>query len=172
MPRNVEVKARLTDVASVCRKARALATDGPHEFVQHDVFFHCRRGRLKLRRFADGAGELIAYERADEAGPKTSHYRVVPCADPDAVAEALGNALGVLGEVRKRRTLFLIGRTRVHLDEVEDLGSFLELEVVLGVGEPAAAGEAEIAALMTALGVESACLISGAYVDLLIDDRA
>jgi predicted adenylyl cyclase CyaB len=172
MPRNVEIKARLTDAAAVRERARALATEGPHELVQHDVFFHCRRGRLKLRRFADGTGELIAYERADEAGPKTSHYRVVTCPDPDAVAEALGNALGVLGEVRKRRALFLVGRTRIHLDEVEGLGTFLELEVVLGDEEPDAVGKAEAAALRTALGVESTDLITGAYIDLLRGEPA
>ncbi|MDH3404034.1 MAG: class IV adenylate cyclase [Acidobacteriota bacterium] len=167
MPRNVEIKAALADPLAVRRRAADLADAGPWEIVQHDTFFRCARGLLKLRRFADGAGELIAYERADGRGPRTSHYRIVPCADPAALAAALGAALGVLGEVRKRRTLWLAGRTRIHLDEVETLGSFLELEVVLAEGEAAAAGEREAAALMAALGVDASELVAEAYVDLL-----
>jgi predicted adenylyl cyclase CyaB len=69
--------------------------------------------------------------------------------------------------VRKQRTLFLAGRTRIHLDRVEGLGDFLELEVVLAEGEPADAGVREARALMHALGVESSQLVEGAYVDLL-----
>ncbi len=123
---------------------------------------------MKLRRFADGSGELIAYDRADDRGPKTSHYRIVAVERPDELAAALTDALGILGEVRKRRTLWLAGRTRIHLDEVELLGSFVELEVVLEPGEAAAAGEREAARLMAALGVDAADLVAGAYIDLLL----
>ncbi len=168
MPRNVEIKAHLPEPMAVRRRARDLADEGPWAIVQHDIFFRCDTGRLKLRRFADGTGELIAYERADDRGPKTSHYRIVPSAHPAELAAALGDALGVLGEVRKRRTLWLAGRTRIHLDEVDLLGSFLELEVVLEPGETAAAGEQEAERLMTALGVGAGDLVANAYIDLLL----
>jgi len=79
----------------------------------------------------------------------------------------LGQALGAAGRVRKERTLYLIGRTRVHLDRVEGLGDFLELEVVLADGEAEASGLAEARRLMAALGVDEAALVAGAYVDLL-----
>jgi predicted adenylyl cyclase CyaB len=69
--------------------------------------------------------------------------------------------------VRKQRTLYLVGRTRVHLDRVESLGHFLELEVVLATGESADAGIKEARALMTALGLTDDQLVEGAYVDLL-----
>ncbi|MCY1506240.1 putative adenylyl cyclase CyaB [compost metagenome] len=69
--------------------------------------------------------------------------------------------------MRKQRRLFLVGRTRVHLDRVEGLGEFLELEVVLQDGEPAEAGVAEAHALMARLGVAEDQLVQGAYVDLL-----
>ncbi|MCY1209149.1 hypothetical protein D9M72_207930 [compost metagenome] len=69
--------------------------------------------------------------------------------------------------MRKQRRLFLVGRTRVHLDRVEGLGEFLELEVVLQEGEPAEAGVAEAHALMARLGVAERQLVQGAYVDLL-----
>ena len=69
--------------------------------------------------------------------------------------------------MRKHRTLYLVGRTRVHLDRVESLGHFLELEVVLAEGESPDAGVKEAHALMTALGLADDQLIDGAYVDLL-----
>lgn len=167
MPRNVEIKARVADAQALAERAREVATAGPHELSQHDIFFDCHQGRLKMRHFADGRGELIAYQRADEQGPKTSFYRLVPCPDPRPLVAALSSALGVLGEVRKTRTLWLAGRTRIHLDEVAGLGHFVELEVVLEEGEAAADGEREASRLMAMLGIERSALVSEAYVDLL-----
>jgi len=170
MPRNIEIKARLDDgqaLADVTARAAKLATEGPREIIQDDTFFHCDSGRLKLRAFADGGGELIFYRRADTAGPKESFYILAPVEDPDPLRQALTLAYGQVGRVRKHRTLFLAGRTRVHLDRVEGLGDFLELEVLLRDEETADTGEAEAHALMTALGVAPAQLVAGAYVDLL-----
>ena len=91
----------------------------------------------------------------------------VPQPDGDACREALTRALGLVGRVRKRRTLLMVGRTRIHLDAVEGLGDFMELEVVLRDGEPDAAGSAEAEALMQALGLAEAPRLAGAYLDLL-----
>lgn len=166
--RNVEIKARVGDLDTLLVRARALAGGAePRLIVQDDSFFACPHGRLKLRDFGDGTGELIQYERADEAGPKTSSYVRSPTADPAGLREALVRALGPAGRVRKRRWLLLVGRTRIHLDRVEGLGDFVELEVVLAEGESPAAGEAEAQALMRSLGIEPQALVRGAYVDLL-----
>ena len=81
--------------------------------------------------------------------------------------ESLTLAWGQAGRVRKQRRLFIVGRTRVHLDRVEGLGEFLELEVVLQEGEPAEDGVAEAHALMAQLGIAPEQLVQGAYVDLL-----
>ncbi|MBK9474554.1 MAG: class IV adenylate cyclase [bacterium] len=170
MPRNIEIKARLgsaSALAEVAVRAAVFATDGPHEIIQDDTFFRCDSGRLKLRAFAEGHGELIYYRRADAVGPKESFYTIAPVEDPDALRRALTLALGAVGRVRKRRTLYLVGRTRVHLDRVEGLGEFLELEVVLLDDETAEVGEAEARVLMGELGIAPAQLVEGAYLDLL-----
>ena len=167
MPRNIEIKARVARIEALLPRARALADHGPEVIAQDDTFFACAHGRLKLRVFADGRGELIAYERADAEGPKTSDYAITPVADPDALRATLARALGLAGRVIKQRTLFLVGRTRVHLDRVEGLGDFIELEVVLRDGERAAQGEAEAHALLERLQIDAAQLVAGAYVDLL-----
>ncbi|MCU0916181.1 MAG: class IV adenylate cyclase [Planctomycetes bacterium] len=168
MKRNVEIKAKVADLAAVRDRAEQLADSGPMVLRQEDTFFTCPRGRLKLRRFLDcELGELIYYERADDAGPKESHYVVHPTADAEGLRDVLSAALGVAGVVRKRRAVYLIGPTRVHLDEVEGLGAFVELEVVIQPGQDFAQGEAIARALMAKLGISADQLIDRAYVDLL-----
>jgi len=166
VPVNVEVKAVLRDRPAVEARAAAMA-DGPVEVIeQHDVFFTVPGGRLKLRRFPGGVGELIFYRRADSAGPTASTYHLVGTDDPEGLAAVLEAACGRCGEVRKVRRLYLVGRTRIHLDRVEGLGDFLELEVVLGDGDDEAEGRAEARRLMIDLAIDEADLLEGAYVDL------
>lgn len=167
MARNVEIKARIDSIESVLPLALELASGPPERIAQDDTFFACAIGRLKLRVFADGRGELIAYERPDASGPKTSDYAITPVDDPDSLRATLARALGISGRVIKQRTLVPVGRTRVHLDRVDGLGDFMELEVVLGDGESADAGIAVAHELLRALRVDAGQLVSGAYVDLL-----
>jgi len=165
--RNVEIKARVADPAALRARVAKLATESPVWIGQCDTFFTTPRGRLKLRRFDDGTGRLIFYERDDATGPKTSFYSMSACPDARGMEAVVARALGVRGVVEKRRELFMIGRTRVHLDEVRGLGHFLELEVVLTDGDSAADGEREARELLDALGVPADALLALAYIDLL-----
>ena len=166
MARNIEIKARIASVEALIPAAAAIADKGPVEILQDDTFFHCENGRLKLRAFSGGEGELIFYRRANQAGPKESFYLRSPTSSPDTLRETLTLAYGQSGRVRKHRTLFLAGRTRVHLDRVEGLGDFLELEVVLEDHDATEAGMHEAHALMARLGVQPSQLVEEAYVDL------
>ena len=165
--RNVEIKARVRDPGALRARVAALATEPSVSIGQHDTFFITVQGRLKLRRFDDGTGRLIFYERDDIIGPKTSTYSMATCPDARAFEAVLTRAFGVRGVVETRRELFMIGRTRVHLDEVRGLGHFLELEVVLADGEPASDGEREAHDLLTKLSVPASALVAPAYIDLL-----
>ncbi|MDQ0573173.1 putative adenylyl cyclase CyaB [Variovorax paradoxus] len=169
MARNIEIKARIDSVERVALIAAKLADSGPIEIAQDDTFFRCENSadRLKLRTFAPDRAELIFYRRANSSGPKESFYLISPTTAPDTLRESLTLAWGQTGRVRKQRRLFIVGRTRVHLDRVEGLGEFLELEVVLEEDESAEAGIAEAHALMGRLGIGTDQLVQGAYVDLL-----
>ncbi len=171
MSRNIEIKAHIDSVETLTAKAAALADEGPIEIAQDDTFFRCDTGRLKLRAFPNGTGELIYYRRANQLGPKESFYLLSPTSAPDSLRESLSLAYGLVGRVRKRRTLFLRGRTRIHIDRVEQLGNFLELEVVLADDEPPDAGFLEARELMETLNVKPQQLIEDAYVDLLARRR-
>ncbi len=168
MPTNVEIKARIRDWTRIQALVAELA-DGPAVILnQNDTFFKVSRGRLKLRDLGDGRGELIHYERPDVPGPKSSHYRVHPTQDPEALRSLLGEALGVLGTVRKTRRLYWRGQTRIHLDEVAGLSRFVELEVVLREGQSAADGKHQADELLTRLEIVPDDLVAGAYIDLLL----
>lgn len=167
MPRNIEIKAIARDSAMQTQLAAQIATSGPLVIRQHDTFYRAASGRLKLRRFDDGTGELIQYERASEEGTKTSRYLIAPVTDVRAMHGCLANALGVIGDVKKRRTLYLAGRTRIHFDEVEGLGSFIELEVVLSESDDESGGHDEAKRIMAHLGIGAEDLRAGAYIDML-----
>ncbi|MDM7997810.1 MAG: class IV adenylate cyclase [Acidobacteriota bacterium] len=167
MARNVEIKARVENMYLIFARAAALADEGPVEIVQDDTFFACSNGRLKLRVVSPDEGQLIYYRRTDQKGPKESFYVLSPTATPDELRETLSLAYGQSGRVRKHRTLFMAGRTRIHLDRVEGLGDFLELEVMLAESERVEAGEAVARSLMETLGIHPDQLIDCAYVDLL-----
>jgi len=167
MARNVEVKARVRDASMLRRRVESMSDAAVEVLDQRDTFFVVPRGRLKLRILGPDACELIYYERPNEAEAKPSEYFAVRSADPKAFLEILSAVLEVRGVVAKRRFLYRIGRTRVHLDEVEGLGVFMELEVVLDEGESFEAGRAVAERLSAALGIEEEDRVRGAYIDLL-----
>ena len=168
MPSNIEIKARAANPARQHALAARLAGNTPPSVLhQTDTFFPGARGRLKLRQLAPTAGELISYHRADLAGTKQSHYLLSRTTEPAALCAVLADAYGTGTVVTKTRLLYLVGQTRIHLDEVVGLGSFLELEVVLADGQPADEGHRIAREIMTALEIRDEDLIQGAYADLL-----
>ncbi len=167
MATNIEIKARVEDLDGLRELVEKLSDTPCVTLLQEDTFFRAPRGRLKLRVLAPDSGQLIYYEREDSSGPRRSYYLVSATADPDALKAVLAAALGIRGVVHKRRLLYQVGNTRIHLDEVEDLGTFVELEVVLGPGQSEGQGEVAAVELMAKLGIEDSNLVEVAYIDLL-----
>jgi predicted adenylyl cyclase CyaB len=167
MPANIEIKARARDFAELHRRAEALSDTSVQIIPQEDIFFQTSKGRLKLRILAPGRAQLVYYERPDQDGPKRSNYSIFETKEPENLKATLSLALGVRGVVRKKRHLYLVGQTRVHLDEVEGLGEFMELEVVLRPDQSDSEGQSIAQDLMTRLGVREEDLLEGAYMDLL-----
>ncbi len=167
MPSNIEIKARVRDFEELRLRAAALS-DTPCEVIpQVDTFFVTPRGRLKLRELQGRPAQLIYYERSDQDGPKRSNYHIHETHDPAGLKQTLSLAYGIRGEVRKTRYLYLAGQTRIHVDDVQGLGQFMELEVVLAEGQAEAEGERIARDLMKRLGVLPVDLLEGAYMDML-----
>jgi adenylate cyclase class IV len=174
LTRNIEIKARIESdrFETIRERALNLASEPPEVLYQTDSFFSVPKGRLKLREFRDGSAEVIFYERPDQVGPKPSLYTRSPSLSPKSLYEALNGALGIRGVVKKRREVFLVGQTRIHLDEVQALGTFLELEVVLREDQSDIDGKLVAERLLGELGVRADCLIATAYIDLLDEIEA
>ena len=176
MARNIEIKARLGDPKKAYEIAQKISGGPPEVLHQVDRFFTAPAGKLKLRTFgreedAAAAGELIWYNREAGREPRPSDYIIAPTTDPAAMRAILEGTLPSGGVVRKRRLVFLVGRTRIHLDEVEGLGSFLELEVVMREGDDEGAARSEAMRLLRQFGIDPADLLALSYVDMLESGR-
>ncbi len=172
MANNIEIKAVASDFHKQYEIAESIS-DSPLEVLdQTDTFFKVPDGRLKLREFPDQASQLIFYHRRDTSGPKLSDYHISETQDGANLKSVLAKAYGQTLVVKKIRHLFLVGRTRIHMDTVEGLGEFIELEVVLNADDDLSKAEAEAQALMKTLRIAPADLIQGAYADLLAAQNA
>lgn len=167
MAKNIEIKASLDNTDSCINTAKSLSDSDPEVIRQEDFFFNCANGRLKLRIFSSDKGELIFYNRKNESGPKTSEYYISETNEPYSLLDVLDKSYGIRGVVKKIRTLFLIGNARVHIDQVENLGCFLEFEVVLSKEVDTDTGKQSAQRLMDQFGIEKGSLIDCAYIDLI-----
>jgi homotetrameric cytidine deaminase len=163
--RNVELKAVDPDPERTLERALALGAEDRGVIVQCDTYFCVREGRLKLREEEPGEAHLIAYVRPDAAEVRVSSYRVVPVPDPEGMLAALAETNGVDIVVTKRRRLLLWESVRIHLDEVEGLGSFVELEAVAEPNSDLTREWRQIAQLREALRIVDAALREGSYSD-------
>lgn len=167
MPTNIEIKARVHEMEHLENNVRNMTKSEPSLLHQEDYFFHVPHGRLKLRVMSPGRAELIFYNRPNIAGPKLSSYFKTEIDDPQSLKETLGNALGIKGVVRKIRKLYVYEQTRIHLDDVEGLGHFMELEVMLHDDQTNEDGVAIAEEIMRQLHVYPRDLVDSAYINLL-----
>jgi cytidine deaminase len=166
--RNVELKARIADPDEAVARCVALGAEDRGVLTQRDTYFASRHGRLKLREQGEDGSELIAYRRADATEPELSAYVLVPTADPRSLREALDATLGTTVVVSKRRRLFIWDNVRIHLDDVEGLGNFIELEALVEPdGFEVARGK--VARLRAELEIDDEALIAVGYSDALLD---
>jgi len=137
--------------------------------TQRDTYFQARVGRLKLREETDTVPRLIAYDRSDRTGTRESRYRIVEVAQPDGLKAVLSATLGVEAVVAKQRRLFLWRGVRIHLDEVEGIGSFIEFEAIATVDSDLGKERKTIETLRSGFEISDADLVKGSYCDLTTD---
>lgn len=167
MPTNIEIKAKISSLEDFRRKIEKLNVKETGEIFQEDTFFKISKGRLKLRTFGEESGELIYYVRENLPGLKRSDYHIFKTTEPNALRQILENSLGIRGVVKKRRLFYLVGNTRIHFDEVETLGSFLEIEVILNKGQDEISCRAIANEIMEKLNIKEKDLVDKAYIDLI-----
>jgi len=171
--RNVELKARYDDLQAGRDTAQQLGASFEGQLQQRDTYYLVPEGRLKLREIRAEPGgtsaELIWYARPDDLSARTSHFHVVPLAEPTGIHETLAAALGIHVVVEKTRELFLLDNVRIHLDTVTGLGRFLEFEALLIDGRDEQDGFGQLDALQRDFGIRPDDVVGGSYSDLLSD---
>jgi adenylate cyclase class IV len=163
--RNIESKFRCSDHDAVAARAIAAGARDEGFIRQRDQFYGVSRGRLKLRTLDDARSDLIAYDREDNPEARVSDYALYPSDDARALDEVLGRALQRTSLLEKTRHLLIHGMTRIHLDDVDGVGRFVELETVVE-NQSGAAAEAEHHHVVQLLGLADVERIAVAYVDL------
>ena len=165
--RNIEIKARCDDLEKARQIAMALPARLVAEGEQTDTYFNSPQGRLKLRQSSfDDIATLVWYLRQDAPGPRPSEYRIARLRKPEKIAELFSVRFGIRGAVKKHRTVFLYDGTRIHLDDVENLGRFIEFEAPVD-GSPEEAGRT-VGRLMEAFHIKKDDLAAASYSDLLL----
>jgi homotetrameric cytidine deaminase len=164
--RNVELKALDPDPARSLAVCRELGAEDKGVMRQRDTYFRARSGRLKLREEEGAGAVLIQYDRPDEAVARESRYRLTRVEDAEDLRASLDAALGTLVVVDKERHLFLWDGVRIHLDTVEGLGSFVELEGVVAADSDLTPEQEKVARLQRELGIEQ--VLTDSYSDRLL----
>jgi predicted adenylyl cyclase CyaB len=165
--RNLELKARHPNLVAARELVQELGAAPAGVELQTDTYFCVRDGRLKLREIQRQSATLIWYDRADEPAARICRYQLVPIPDPGPLKAALAAALGVRGEVGKRREIFLWHNVRIHLDEVAGLGTFVEFEAVLAPEDDEAAAQDRLSHLRDWLGISPGDVVAQSNADLL-----
>lgn len=168
MAANIEFKAKVDNYDYIYDSVAQLTKDIPTILLQKDVFYNIRFGRLKLRSICDTDHELIFYLRPNKKGPKQSKYIRIHISNQSLVNTILSKLFGQLVVVNKKRDLFLLDNIRFHLDTVEGLGNFIEIEYVLSPTESRRTALDTVNSFIRKLNIQSNSLINNSYAELLL----
>jgi predicted adenylyl cyclase CyaB len=162
----IELKARISDLESKKKKILELGGKMDDTYYQIDTYFNSPKGRLKLREVEGQArAKLIYYERVDIPNPKESNVTIYETNDPSILKELMNSILGTKVIVMKKREIYNYEGTQIHLDFLEELGTFIEFERPL---TKLPQDRLVLQELMHALNVKQEDLVTGSYSDLIM----
>ena len=167
MGKNLEIKARCEDLKKIRKLLKQLPARLEGRDTQIDTFFHVTNGRLKLRESSLYGALLIPYLRTDTKGPKASEYTLIQAPEALKTKNLLSRILGVRGVIKKKREIYIYRNVRIHLDQVKNLGTFIEFEAVVSPHDSESDSYTNIDHLLKYLHIEEKDLISAAYIDIL-----
>lgn len=131
--KNIELKIKINNFGPILKKLKGLSAEYKGVLKQTDTYYKCKNGRLKIREINNKFYELIFYQRPNTLGQKISNYEVIKINDKQLsdFKNILKTSLGEKIKVEKKRSLWIYKNTRIHLDKVKKLGTFLELETMV-----------------------------------------
>jgi len=164
---NIEIKARCTDHVAIEKVIQKMNIPFEGMQQQSDTFFNVPNGRLKLRESDTKGNFLIPYLRPDVKKPRKSDYVLLDVNDVDQSLNILEKMFGVRGIVEKTRKVFHYDNIRIHLDQVDDLGNFIELEGVIKNKKQKEETLQKIDLLMEIFEIKDEDIVINAYIDML-----
>ena len=164
---NVEIKARCSNpdfIRDYLKEQHASFKGTDHQI---DTYFNVPKGRLKLRE-GKIENNLIYYQREDKQGPKKCEYHLYPTTMNSPIKALLTDALGIRIVVDKQREIYFIENVKFHIDNVDGLGSFVEIEAIdqwgtIGEGRL----EQQCQDYLAQLQISSDDLLTVSYADLM-----
>jgi adenylate cyclase class 2 len=166
---NIEIKARTSKTAEIRQYLLDQGANYKGADWQTDTYFNTKKGRLKLRQ-GNIENNLIFYERNDQAGPKRSDFSLVQVDDPETMKAILAAAAGIKVTVKKTREIFFIENVKFHLDVLDALGSFVEIEASNKYAPLTNTQlNSQCVFYMQAFGIKDEDLIDISYSDMLLD---
>lgn len=164
---NLELKAYYP-VDRALERVKMLDILQSYDLLQEDTYFSVDGCRLKLRSINNKEHELIWYSRPDTLEAKASCYEIYQSAEPEQLKKVLSAALGVSVVVKKLRKAFIYKNCRIHIDSVEDLGEFIEFEVMMIPGRTAEQASNLMEELKNHFQIKHKDLIEASYSNLLL----
>lgn len=164
---NVEIKAKCSNPDKVRDILNAEGADYKGLDRQTDTYFHCDNGRLKLRE-GNIENALIFYKRENHSGPKVSEVTISKVANDHHIKDVLAQAYGIFIEVKKDREIYFLDNIKFHIDHIEDLGDFVEIEAIDSTGQLEKEElEEQCKHFLNLFGITPEDLLTHSYSDLL-----
>lgn len=165
---NIELKARTSRQADIRSWLQENDADFRGTDIQTDTYFIVPNGRLKLRQ-GNIENNLIHYLRNDDPEARASVVSLAPVADAAALKNCLSRAMGILVEVVKRREIYFVDNVKIHLDELDNFGQFVEIEAIAPRADfPEAKLRAQCAFFIKTFGIQPEDVLAESYSDLLL----
>ena len=165
--KNIEIKARYSKTNRAREILKTIETEFSRTEIQTDTYYNIENGRLKIREIESGPSQLVHYFRENKAGPRPSRYEIVSLREVKKVKARLQEEHGLLGIVKKKREIWVWKNVRIHLDVVDGLGRFLELEAVVDKEEDMKNDETKVRWLMEKFDIEEKDLVAESYIDMV-----
>lgn len=165
---NIEIKAKLSDPQKIRDILEKLNADYKGCDHQIDTYFKCKEGRLKLRS-GNIENSLIFYERKNQKGPKSSNVLFERLKPGNKIKNILTKVYDIKIEVNKQRHIYFIDNVKFHVDSVEGLGKFVEIEAIDSDGKigPEKLNK-QCNKYIQLLGIRNEEMIEESYSDLLL----
>lgn len=170
---NVEIKAELRDLPLARAICHALKATKIATLEQTDTYYKLATGRLKKRECVGEPTEYVFYDRENRARPRLSHFTIY---SENEASERFGaTPMPVWVVVKKTRELYMLGSVRIHLDSVQDLGTFIEFEALVSPSNNVARCHESVAGLRGSFAPVMGEIIAVSYSDMIagqIESRA